>query len=127
MPPITTSDVKCWRAVTRVSETVVARPYAPNFVRGPGYSCAITPAIDHAIALCSDGKDILVPECCPEKKSPSALETYGRWREVATLKAYVTAVALIAASADRNPVSRMCSLLVSLPKMNAAPPAPMSE
>ena len=42
-----------------------AAPYASKFVSGPGYSCAITLAIDHAAAACSDGN-----ESPPTKKLP---------------------------------------------------------
>jgi hypothetical protein len=52
-------------AVMRDALTADASPYTKTEVSGPGYSCAMTLAIDHAAAACSEGIETPPWKNCP--------------------------------------------------------------
>src|SRR5207253_11471349 len=88
------------------------------FVNVPGYSCATTPATDHAAAACSEGK-----ETPPWRSWPLPLPSSGRCRPNEYFIPSTTTRLFNAASPERNPVSRQCSLCVSWLNSHI-PPAP---
>src|SRR5216684_9104070 len=92
------------------------------FVSGPGYSCAITPAIDHAAAACSEGKE--VPPFW--KNGPLPLPWNGRSRRKEYLSPSTTTRLFNAASPARKPVSRQWLLCVKWLASHRPPPAPAS-
>src|SRR5713226_5599174 len=92
------------------------------FVSGPGYSCAITPATDHAAAACSEGKD--VPPFW--KNDPLPLPWNGRSRRSEYLNDSTATKLFKAASPARKPVSLQCSLCEAWPKSHIPPAPPIS-
>src|SRR6266481_8362067 len=90
-----------------------------SLVRGPGYSCAITPAIDHAAATCADGND--VPPL--RKNEPLPSPWYGRSRRSEYFNPSTATRLFSAASLARKPVSLQCSLCLAWPNSHI-PPAP---
>src|SRR5436190_2484402 len=91
------------------------------FVKVPGYSCAMTPATDHAAAACSDGK-----ETPPLKNWPLPLPSSGRCRPNEYFIPSTTTRLFKAASPARNPVSLQCSLCLAWPKSHIPPALPTS-
>src|SRR6266852_7100956 len=89
-------------------------------VSGPGYSCAITPATDHAAAACSEGKE--VP---PLRRNDPLPEPKGRSRRSEYFIPSTTTKLFNVASPARNPVSLQCSLCLAWPNSHIAPIPPV--
>src|SRR6516162_10584140 len=119
--PTKTSDGKCFCAFSRETSTRAARPYAMIFVKVPGYSCATTLATDQAAAACSEGK-----ETPPWRNWPLPVPSSGRCRPNEYFIPSTTTRLFNAASPERNPVSRQCSLCVSWLSSHIPPAPPTS-